>query len=153
TGRQLSDAQQAFHAKAETAYTQLGVSIRQSLKTGLEDSTKAAGEVIAPVVSALHGQMDTMPALAERLTALMSAIERQEQEAGQRQLALQESLHQQAESTHARLVETLTQQLQTSAEQSAIAAGEAIRPAAETVMQALAKETKTWQSELSATVQ
>ncbi|MFC3337802.1 DUF802 domain-containing protein [Paracandidimonas soli] len=152
TGQRLVDSQQTFHARTEAAYAQLTASVEQSLRTGLEDSAKAAGAAIAPAVEALQGQTAAMPALTDRLAEMMAALERQGQEYRQQLQSGQDDFHARTEALQTRLAESLERQLKAGAAESAQAAGEAIQPAVEAAMAALARETSAWQDALSAAV-
>ncbi|WP_027800620.1 DUF802 domain-containing protein [Paraburkholderia dilworthii] len=65
--RQLA-SQEAFHSKAQVAYTRLAASVEQSLKESVADSTRAAGEALQPVMQA------TMAGLARESTALHESV-------------------------------------------------------------------------------
>ncbi|NYH16066.1 DUF802 domain-containing protein [Paraburkholderia bryophila] len=61
-------SQEAFHGKAEAAYTRLAASVEQSLKQSVADSTRAAGAALQPVMEA------TMAGLARETTALHASV-------------------------------------------------------------------------------
>ncbi|MFM0642977.1 DUF802 domain-containing protein [Paraburkholderia bryophila] len=61
-------SQEAFHGKAEAAYTRLAASVEQSLKESVADSTRAAGAALQPVMEA------TMAGLARETTALHDSV-------------------------------------------------------------------------------
>ncbi|RAS34436.1 DUF802 domain-containing protein [Paraburkholderia bryophila] len=61
-------SQEAFHGKAEAAYTRLAASVEQSLKQSVADSTRAAGAALQPVMEA------TMAGLARETTALHDSV-------------------------------------------------------------------------------
>lgn len=65
--RQIA-SQEAFHGRAEAAYTRLASSVEQSLKASVADSTRAAGAALQPVMEA------TMAGLARETTALHGAV-------------------------------------------------------------------------------
>ncbi len=65
--RQIA-SQEAFHGRAEAAYTRLASSVEQSLKTSVADSTRAAGAALQPVMQA------TMAGLARETAALHDTV-------------------------------------------------------------------------------
>ncbi|WP_416051807.1 DUF802 domain-containing protein [Cupriavidus basilensis] len=65
--RQLA-SQDAFHGKAEAAYTRLASSVEQSLKESVADSARAAGAALQPAVEA------TMASLARGTAALQDTV-------------------------------------------------------------------------------
>ncbi|EIF34712.1 protein of unknown function (DUF802) [Burkholderia sp. Ch1-1] len=65
--RQIA-SQEAFHGRAEAAYTRLASSVEQSLKTSVADSTRAAGAALQPVMEA------TMAGLARETAALHDTV-------------------------------------------------------------------------------
>jgi hypothetical protein len=65
--RQIA-SQEAFHGRAEAAYTRLADSVEQSLKDSVADSTRAAGAALQPVMQA------TMAGLARETTALHDSV-------------------------------------------------------------------------------
>jgi hypothetical protein len=89
----------------------------------------------------LQRQTDAMPALAERLHAMMTALERQSAESGERQLVAQQAFIERTEAAYARLASSIGQSLKESAADGARAAGAALQPVVETTMAALARET------------
>lgn len=129
TGQSLAEQQQVFHTKAEAAYVQLAGSVEQSLRAGVEDGARAAGAAIQPAVEALQAQTAAMPVLTERLQGMMEALERLDQDARREQLAQQEAFHARTETAHARLTESLEQQLSSSVAESIKAAGAVVAPA------------------------
>ncbi|PMS30676.1 DUF802 domain-containing protein [Paraburkholderia rhynchosiae] len=112
--RQLA-SQEAFHGKAQAAYTCLAASVEQSLKQSVADSTRAAGEALEPVMQA------TMAGLARESSALHESVS----QAVQRQLdglssgfelatATVADIWNKALAGHQRSSEELTQQLRLS---------------------------------------
>ncbi|HEY4554851.1 MAG TPA: DUF802 domain-containing protein, partial [Lysobacter sp.] len=87
----------------------------------------------------LQRQVDTMPALVDRLQAMMAAIERQSLDAGQRQIEQQTAFFERTEAVHARLAGSVEASLRDSVAAGARAAGAALQPVAETTMGALAQ--------------
>lgn len=67
-GDRLAASQGAFHDKTETAYARLASAIEQSLKQGVLDSARAAGEAIQPAVQA------TMAGLARETAAWQDTL-------------------------------------------------------------------------------
>ena len=67
-GDLLAASQGAFHDKTETAYARLASAIEQSLKQGVLDSARAAGEAIQPAVQA------TMAGLARETAAWQDTL-------------------------------------------------------------------------------
>lgn len=88
----------------------------------------------------MQRQAEAMPALVERLEAMIAAIERQGATLGERQLAGQQAFVEQAEASHTRLAAMLGETLTRSATDSARAAGAAIVPVVEAAMAGLAQE-------------
>lgn len=64
----LSARQDDFHARTEAAYTRLATSVEQSLKTGVEDSARAVGTALQPVMEA------TMAGLARETASMQAAV-------------------------------------------------------------------------------
>lgn len=89
----------------------------------------------------LQQQVDVMPALVNRLQALMTAIEQQSQAANERQLAHQDAFHGKVEAAYTQLAHSMEQSLKQSVVESASAAGAALQPAVEATMAALSRET------------
>ncbi|OAJ54750.1 chemotaxis protein [Paraburkholderia ginsengiterrae] len=65
---QQAASQDAFHNKAEAAFTRLASSVEQSLKASVADSTRAAGAALQPVMEA------TMAGLARETTAMHGTV-------------------------------------------------------------------------------
>lgn len=65
--RQIA-SQDAFHGKAEVAYTRLAASVEQSLKESVAESTRAASAALQPVMAA------TMAGLARETAALHDTV-------------------------------------------------------------------------------
>ena len=65
--RQIA-SQEAFHGRAEAAYTRLAASVEQSLMQSVADSTRAAGAALQPVMEA------TMAGLARETAALHDSV-------------------------------------------------------------------------------
>ena len=56
-GKQLAGNEEAFHSKAEMAYTGLAASVEQSLREGIADGARAAAAAIQPVVEQTMAQL------------------------------------------------------------------------------------------------
>jgi len=88
----------------------------------------------------LQRQADAMPAMVERLQAMMDALERRSEALDQRLLAGHEAFHAKADAAYARLAGTIEASLRENAAAGARAAGAAIQPAVEATMASLARE-------------
>lgn len=131
--RQLA-GQEAFHARTETAYARLASSVEQSLKQSIDESLRANGAALQPVV-------DTALAAIARETAAMAAIEQQSLSTHERQLAAQDAFHTRTETAFARLAASVEQSLKNSIDESLRATSTALQPVVETTMAAIARET------------
>ncbi|MBF6024139.1 DUF802 domain-containing protein [Lysobacter niastensis] len=89
----------------------------------------------------LQRQVEVMPALVERMQAMMGAIEQHSQAANERQLAHQDAFHGKVEAAYTRLAQSMEQSLQQGVAESARAAGAALQPAVEATMAVLSRET------------
>jgi hypothetical protein len=96
----------------------------------------------------LQRQSEAMPALVDRLQAMMTAIESQAAHANERQLAGQRAFHAETADAFTRLAGSVEQSLKDSVGESARAASAALKPVMEATMAGLARET----SALHATV-
>ena len=67
-GKQLTGSQEAFHGKAEAAYTRLAASVEHSLREGIADGARAAGTAIQPIVEG------TMARLAQEAASLHDTV-------------------------------------------------------------------------------
>ena len=103
--------------------------------------------------SLLQRQADAMPALAERLQAMIDAVERQGQAMNDRQLASQDAFQGKAEAAYSRLAASVEQTLKASVADSARAAGAALQPVVEATMTGLARETAALRDTVSDAVQ
>ncbi|VVD94499.1 hypothetical protein PMO31116_01781 [Pandoraea morbifera] len=101
----------------------------------------------------LQQQATAMPALVERLQAMMASMERQSLALGERLAANQDALHARTDASYAQLTEAMQQYLKDSVATTASAAGAAIRPEVEATMASLARETANWHQTVSAAVQ
>ncbi|WP_459615541.1 DUF802 domain-containing protein [Bordetella sp. 2513F-2] len=101
----------------------------------------------------LQKQADVMPLLVDRLQAMTTALELQSRTLNERLLASQEAFHGKTEAAYARLLASVEQSMQASAAHSARAAGEAIQPAVEATMSALAREASAWHDTIGRALQ
>jgi hypothetical protein len=101
----------------------------------------------------LQRQTEQMPALVDRLQAMIAAIERQNLAAGEQQLAGQEAFHARTEAAYVRLAGSVEQSLKDSVAASSRAVGTALQPVMETTMAGLARETATLHDHIAQAVQ
>ncbi|KLI98987.1 DUF802 domain-containing protein [Luteimonas sp. FCS-9] len=100
----------------------------------------------------LQCQADAMPALVDRLQAMMATIEQQASTAGEHQVAQQAAFHARTEAVYGQLAASVERSLQTSVAQSAQAATAALQPVFETTMAALARENAALQARVAEAV-
>lgn len=86
-------------------------------------------------------QAEFMPALLDRLQAMMANIEQQAVATNERLLAHHENFHAKAEAAYVRLASSVEQSLKEGVVQNAQAFGAALQPVMETTMAGLARET------------
>ncbi|MBB2929197.1 DUF802 domain-containing protein [Paraburkholderia silvatlantica] len=101
----------------------------------------------------LQRQADAMPALVDKLGALMTLIERQGAAQHEQQIATQQAFAANAEAAWSRLAASVGQSLKASAAESARAAGAALQPVVEATMAGLARESASMQGALTQAVQ
>ncbi|WP_028230373.1 DUF802 domain-containing protein [Paraburkholderia mimosarum] len=101
----------------------------------------------------LQRQADAMPALVDKLQALMTLIERQSAAQHEQQIASQQAFAANAEAAWSRLAASVGQSLKSSAAESARAAGAALQPVVEATMAGLARESASMQGALTQAVQ
>ncbi|HEY4804452.1 MAG TPA: DUF802 domain-containing protein [Paraburkholderia sp.] len=101
----------------------------------------------------LQRQADAMPALVDKLQALMTLIERQGAAQHEQQIASQQAFAANAETAWSRLATSVGQSLKSSAAESARAAGAALQPVVEATMAGLARESASMQGALTQAVQ
>jgi hypothetical protein len=89
----------------------------------------------------LQRQADVMPALVDRLQAMMAALEQQGAASSERQIANQQAFLERAEAAYRDLAASVGQSLKDSAAESARAAGSVLQPVVESTMAGLARET------------
>lgn len=104
----------------------------------------------------MQRQADAMPALVDRLQAMMAAIEQQNRALAERLAASQQDFHNRAEAAYTRLASSVEQSLKDSVAdsvaQNARAASAAIQPAVESTLAGLARETASWRDTITGTV-
>ena len=88
----------------------------------------------------LQRQSDAMPALVDRLQAMMTALEQQGAASSERQIASQQAFLDKTEAAYRDLASSVGQSLQDSAAESARVAGAALQPVVDTTMAGLARE-------------
>ncbi|MEM5432942.1 DUF802 domain-containing protein [Cupriavidus oxalaticus] len=101
----------------------------------------------------LQRQADAMPALVDRLQAMMATMEQQNQAMAQRLAASQEAFHGKTEAVYTQLASSVGQSLKDSVADSARAAATAIQPAVEATMAGLARETAAMRDAVAQSVQ
>ena len=101
----------------------------------------------------LQRQAEAMPALVERLNAMMETLERQHETSNARLLASQERFQSEAGAAYAGLAQSVDRTLQASLTEGARIAGETIRPVAEATLQGIARETTALHASLAEAMQ
>ncbi|HET6555361.1 MAG TPA: DUF802 domain-containing protein [Dyella sp.] len=101
----------------------------------------------------LQRQTDGMPALLDRLQAMMTAIEQHSAATGDRQLAAQDAFHGRTETVYMRLAASVEQSLKDSVTESTRVIGAALQPIVEATMAGLARETASLHNAVTQTVQ
>ncbi|WER48152.1 DUF802 domain-containing protein [Cupriavidus sp. WKF15] len=89
----------------------------------------------------LQRQADVMPALVDRLQAMMTTMEQQHQAMSDRLAASQAAFHERTDAAYGRLADSVQQSLTQSIADSARTASAAIQPAVEFTMAGIARET------------
>ncbi|KAF1006636.1 MAG: hypothetical protein GAK28_02310 [Luteibacter sp.] len=98
-------------------------------------------------------QAEAMPALVDRLQAMMTSIEQHNAAATERQLASQQAFHTTAEAIYTRLAVSVEQSLKEGIADSARAASASIQPAVEATMAGLASESNALRDTVTQAVQ
>ena len=98
-------------------------------------------------------QADMMPQLADRLQAMMTAMEQQSQALNERLLANQNAFHGKAESAYAGLAVSVDRSLKESLSEGARIAGATIQPVVEATMAGIARETASLHAGVAQAVQ
>ncbi|GLU31231.1 DUF802 domain-containing protein [Trinickia caryophylli] len=101
----------------------------------------------------LQQQAAVMPALVDRLQAMMVTIERQSETLSERQAASQDAFHGRTEAAYLRLASSVERALKQSVEESARAAGAALAPVAQATMAGLASESAALRDTVAQSVQ
>ena len=91
---------------------------------------------------ALQRQAQALPALVDKLQAMMEQMERRERQSSERLIAGQESFHSEVRAAYGSLARSVADSLNDSLSESARVAGESIKPALEAAMAGIAAETK-----------
>lgn len=100
----------------------------------------------------LQQQAGLMPALVDRLQAMMAALEQRDVANGERQLASIEASHARTEAAYTKLAASLEQSLQAGVAASARAVGDALQPAMEATLAGLARNAVTLQDSVAQAV-
>ena len=101
----------------------------------------------------LQRQAEAMPALVDRLNAMMETLERQHESSSARLLASQERFQDEAGAAYAGLAQSVAGTLQASLTEGARIAGETIRPVAEATLAGIARETAALHATLAGSMQ
>ncbi|HET6718019.1 MAG TPA: DUF802 domain-containing protein, partial [Rhodocyclaceae bacterium] len=101
---------------------------------------------------ALQLQSQAMPAVVDKLQAMMVLMEERNQQLNERLLASQEDFHRDVKGVYTELAGTVDASLKTSLVESARLAGETLRPAVETTMAGIARETTALHENVAATL-
>ena len=101
----------------------------------------------------LQRQADSLPALVDRLQAMMSAIEQQSGVANERQLSQQAAFHDRTEAVYSRLASSVQQSLMEGAAESARAASTALQPVVEATMAGMAHNAASLHAEVMQSLQ
>jgi hypothetical protein len=101
----------------------------------------------------MQQQAAAMPALVDRMQAMIDAMERQAAAAAERQAAAQQAMHATTEAAFGRLVASVEQAVSESVAGSARAAGAALQPVVESVMAGLARDTSALHERVAQAVQ
>lgn len=101
----------------------------------------------------LQRQSDVMPALVDRLQAMMASLEQQSAIGSERQIASQQAFLDRTEAAYSQLASSVGQSLKESAAESARVASAALQPVVETTMAGLARESAAVQETVTHAVQ
>ena len=101
----------------------------------------------------LQRQSDVMPALVDRLQAMMASLEQQGAASSERQIAAQQAFLDKTEAAYSQLASSVGQSLKDSAAESARVASAALQPVVETTMAGLARESAALQETVTHAVQ
>ncbi len=117
----------------------------QLLDTGIATSSLCAFSLThlrQETFRALQLQAQALPAVVDKLQAVMEQIERRERQSSERLIAGQESFHGEVRAAYGSLARSVADSLNDSLRGSARVAGEMVKPALETAMAGVAAETK-----------
>jgi len=101
----------------------------------------------------LQQQTELMPALVDRLQAMMTAIEQHGIATNERQLASHDAFHARTEATYTRLASSVEASLRDSVAESARAASSALQPVMASTMEGIARETSKLHDNVTQAVQ
>ncbi len=97
---------------------------------------------------AIQLQAQTLPAVVDRLQALMTTLEQHSQQLGERLVGSQENFHHELKGTYLELAQSVDRSLKESVSASVRAAGETIKPVAEAALSGIARETTQLQARM-----
>ncbi|PPU67980.1 chemotaxis protein [Xanthomonas pisi] len=126
---------------------------RLDLKIASELHTHSDAHQRSEAFKLQQQQSALMPALIDRLQALMGSIEQQSIAADERLATQQAEFHARTEAAYARLAASMEQSLQAGVADSARAVGAALQPAMEATMASIARDTATLHAQLTQAVQ
>jgi hypothetical protein len=102
---------------------------------------------------ALQVQSQSLPLVVEQLQAMMAQMEGMSQQLNQRLLSNQEEFHSNVKGVYTDLASSVGKSLRESLSQSALAAGESIKPVFEAAMSGIARDAKLMHERMADTVQ
>ncbi len=126
---------------------------RLDLKIASELHTHSDAHQRSEAFKLQQQQSTLMPALIDRLQALMGSIEQQSIAADERLATQQAEFHARTEAAYARLATSMEQSLQAGVAESARAVGAALQPAMEATMASIARDTAALHAQLTQALQ
>ncbi|WP_349656106.1 DUF802 domain-containing protein [Xanthomonas sp. 10-10] len=126
---------------------------RLDLKIASELHTHSDAHQRSEAFKLQQQQSTLMPALIDRLQALMGSIEQQSIAADARLATQQAEFHARTEAAYARLATSMEQSLQAGVAESARAVGAALQPAMEATMASIARDTAALHAQLTQALQ
>ncbi|MCS3808419.1 DUF802 domain-containing protein [Xanthomonas sp. 4461] len=126
---------------------------RLDLKIASELHTHSDAHQRSEAFKLQQQQSTLMPALIDRLQALMGSIEQQSIAADARLATQQAEFHARTEAAYARLATSMEQSLQAGVAESARAVGAALQPAMEATMASIARDTAALHTQLTQALQ
>ena len=102
---------------------------------------------------ALQLQSQALPAVADKLQAMMAQMDSMHQQLNQRLIANQENFHSDIKGVYSNLASSVDKSLRETMSQSAHAASESIKPVVESAMTGIAQEAKLMHAKMADTVQ